>query len=207
MRNPSPDIVADVFDRLVVAAAGAALGTGTTVEHEIVGGSFNRLPNVALSQVMDANLRSVGGIHYTPFEQAFASGIQRSLGDAARPLGTVEEIEPFEMHQSYASSDNGDVSWVTPMAHLRTATWVPGTSAHSWQAVAAGGMSIGTKGMIVAAKTLARTALDILSDPSIVAEARAEFGERRGEDFRYVPLIGDRDPPLDYRAGPGPGGE
>jgi aminobenzoyl-glutamate utilization protein B len=68
-------------------------------------------------------------------------------------------------------------------------------------------MSIGTKGMIVAAKTLARTALDILSDPSIVTEARAEFGERRGEDFRYVPLIGDRDPPLDYRAGSGPGGE
>ena len=52
-------------------------------------------------------------------------------------------------------------------------------------------MSIGTKGMIVAAKTLARTALDILSDPSIVTEARAEFGERRGEDFRYMPLIGD----------------
>jgi aminobenzoyl-glutamate utilization protein B len=207
VRNPSPDIVADVFDRLVAAATGAALGTGTTMEHEVVGGSFNRLPNVALSRVMDANLRSVGGIHYTPFEQAFASGIQESLGDAARPLGSVEEIEPFEMHQSFASSDNGDVSWVTPMAHLRTATWVPGTSAHSWQAVAAGGMSIGTKGMIVAAKTLARTALDILSDPSIVTEARAEFGERRGEDFRYVPLIGDRDPPLDYRARSGPGGE
>jgi len=207
VRNPSPDIVAEVFDRLVATAAGAALGTGTTMEHEVVGGSFNRLPNVALSRVMDANLRSVGGIHYTPFEQAFASGIQETLGSAARPLGTVEEIEPFEMHQSFASSDNGDVSWVTPMAHLRTATWVPGTSAHSWQAVAAGGMSIGTKGMIVAAKTLARTALDILSDPSIVTEARAEFGERRGEDFRYVPLIGDRDPPLDYRAGSGPGGE
>ena len=206
VRHPSPEVVANVFDRMIAAATGAALGTGTTVQHEIVGGSFNRLPNIALSKVMDANLRNVGGIHYTPFEQAFATGIQATLGDAARPLGSVEEIEPFEMHQSYASSDNGDVSWVTPMAHLRTATWVPGTSGHSWQAVAAGGMSIGTKGMIVAAKTLARTALDILSDPSIVTDARAEFEDRRGENFSYMPLLGDRDPPLDYRAAGGVGG-
>lgn len=200
VRNPDPKIVVDIFDRLVKAAEGAALGTGTTVEHEIIGGAFNRLPSVTLARVMDANLRSVGGVHYTAVEQAFAKGIQETLGSAARPLGSQERIEPFAMHQSYASSDNGDVSWVTPMAHLRTATWVPGTSSHSWQAVAAGGMSIGTKGMIVAAKTLAQTALDILSDPAIAREARAEFDERRGPDFTYVPLLGDRDPPLDYRA-------
>ena len=200
VRNPDPEIVADVFDRLVKVAEGAALGTGTTVEHEIIGGAFNRLPSVTISKVMDANLRSVGGVHYTAVEQAFAKGIQETLGSAARPLGSQEKIEAFAMHQSYASSDNGDVSWVTPMAHLRTATWVPGTSAHSWQAVAAGGMSIGTKGMIVAAKTLAHTALDILSDPRIAKEARAEFDERRGPSFTYVPLLGDRDPPLDYRA-------
>ncbi|SVB56832.1 uncharacterized protein METZ01_LOCUS209686, partial [marine metagenome] len=75
VRHPSPEVVANVFDRMIAAATGAALGTGTTVQHEIVGGSFNRLPNIALSKVMDANLRNVGGIHYTPFEQAFATGI------------------------------------------------------------------------------------------------------------------------------------
>ena len=206
VRNPSPKIVADVFDRLEKIAEGAALGTGTTVEHEIVGGAFNRLPNVALARVIDANLRAVGGVRYTAVEQAFAKGIQTTLGSAARPLGSQEEIEPFAMHQSFASSDNGDVSWVTPMAQLRTATWVPGTSAHSWQAVAAGGMSIGTKGMVVAAKTLARTALDLFSDPEIATRARAEFDERRGPDFRYVALLGDRDPPLDYRRATSPGG-
>src|SRR5690606_39776748 len=58
----------------------------------------------------------------------------------------------------------GDVSWVVPTVGLRVATWVPGTSAHSWQAVAAGGTSIGTRGMIVAAKTMTLTALDLYRD-------------------------------------------
>ncbi len=205
VRNPSPEVVTEVFDRLVEIAEGAAQGTGTTVDHEVIGGAFNRLPNVALAQVMDTNLRSVGGVYYTAMEQAFAQGIQATLGSAARPLGSQEEVEPFAMHQSFASSDNGDVSWVTPMAHLRTATWVPGTSAHSWQAVAAGGMSIGTKGMIVAAKTLAMTALDIFNNPEIAARARAEFHERRGPDFTYVALLGERDPPLNYRGAVDPG--
>lgn len=93
----------------------------------------------------------------------------------------------------------GDVSWTVPTAGLTAATWVPGTSAHSWQAVAAGGTSIGTKGMLVAARTLAMTAVDLLTDKVVLEEAREEFLERRGPDFEYRALLGDRKPPLDYR--------
>ena len=88
---------------------------------------------------------------------------------------------------------------MVPTAGLGTATWVPGTSAHSWQAVAAGGMSIGTKGMLLAAKTLTLTAIDLFSDPSHLDAARQEFDQRRGPDFEYRALLGDRPPPLDYR--------
>ena len=52
-----------------------------------------------------------------------------------------------------SSTDVGDISWVCPTTGMRAATWVPGTVAHSWQAVVAGGTSIGHKGMMVAAKT------------------------------------------------------
>jgi aminobenzoyl-glutamate utilization protein B len=104
------------------------------------------------------------------------------------------------MERTYASSDAGDVSWMVPTSTLSAATWVPGTAAHSWQAVAAGGTSIGEKGMMVAAKTLAFSAIDLFTDASKLAEVRAEFAERRGDDFEYRPLLGDRDPPLDYRA-------
>ena len=88
---------------------------------------------------------------------------------------------------------------MVPTAALRTATWVPGTSAHSWQAIAAGGMSIGEKGMINAAKVLAMTAVDLFTSPDILAAAKAELRENQGADFQYVPMVGDRDPPLDYR--------
>jgi len=82
---------------------------------------------------------------------------------------------------------------------MGTATWVPGTPAHSWQAVAAGGTSIGRKGMMVAAKTLTLTAIDLFKDEDLVAKAKTEFIEKRGADFEYIPLLGDRAPALDYR--------
>ena len=97
------------------------------------------------------------------------------------------------------STDVGDVSWIVPTAGFGTATWVPGTPAHSWQAVAAGGMSIGHKGMMLAAKVLAETARDLFTNAELVAGVKAEFEDRRGPDFEYRPLLGDREPPLDYR--------
>jgi len=82
---------------------------------------------------------------------------------------------------------------------MRAATWVPGTPPHSWQAVAAGGTSIGHKGMMVAAKTIALSAIDIYESTSILKDVRSEFDERRGVDFKYEALLGNRKPALDYR--------
>ena len=92
-----------------------------------------------------------------------------------------------------------DVSWTVPTVQLSTATWVPGTPAHSWQAVAAGGLGIGAKGMMVAAKTMALTTIELLSDPSHIAKARAEFDQRRGPNFHYATRLEGRKPALDYR--------
>jgi aminobenzoyl-glutamate utilization protein B len=196
-----------MFDRVVKAAEGAALGTETRMEYEIIHGIYAVLPNEPLSRVMDANLRRVGGVEYTPEERAFAEAIQASFDGDVPPIESAAEIQPFEFYRSGGSTDVADVSWAVPTAGLRTATWVPGTSSHSWQAVAAGGTSIGHKGMVVAAKTIALTALDLFSAPESMVAAREVFDGLRGPDFRYVPLLGDRDPPLDYRASVMGGGE
>jgi aminobenzoyl-glutamate utilization protein B len=84
-------------------------------------------------------------------------------------------------------------------AGARIATWVPGTSAHSWQAVAAGGTTIGLKGTKLASQVLAHTAIEIYLNPSITKDAKNELDERIGNNFNYFPLLGDRKPPLDYR--------
>ena len=80
---------------------------------------------------------------------------------------------------------------------MRAASMLP--SAHTWQATAAGGTSIGIKGAVVAAKTLALTAGQLYASPDLIAAAKAEFDKSRGPDFVYKPLIGERAPPLNYR--------
>jgi aminobenzoyl-glutamate utilization protein B len=78
------------------------------------------------------------------------------------------------------------------------ATWIPGTPAHSWQAVACGGTEIGTKGMMVAAKTMALTAFDLFTTPALITNAKEEFKKNIG-DYKYKALLGDRKPALNYR--------
>ena len=101
---------------------------------------------------MDTKLRSLGGVEYTAEERAWAAEIAKSFGDNAKPLDDAAKVQPYAKTLGYGSTDVGDVSWATPTVGLRAATWVPGTSAHSWQAVAASGSSIGFKGAQLAAK-------------------------------------------------------
>jgi aminobenzoyl-glutamate utilization protein B len=199
VRHPDPREVAAMFERVVKAAEGAAMGTGTTVDYEVIHGIYAVLPNDTLAKAMNANLHRVGGVQYTAEEQAFAEKIRQSFPPDSPPLSMATDIEPYGMKEAGGSTDVADVSWVVPTTGLRTATWVPGTAAHSWQAIAAGGTTIGVKGMIVAAKTLALTAVDLFTDPALIAKAKAEYQKQVGPNFVYKPLVGNRPPPLDYR--------
>ncbi len=199
VRHPNRDEVKAVWERIVKAAQGAALGTETRMEVELMGGVYNMLPNETLAKVMDKNLHTVGGYSYNEQEKEFATKIQKTLSGTIPKLESSNEIEPYQMKDGVASTDVADVSWVVPTVGLATATWVPGTPAHSWQAVAAGGTSIGFKGMMVAAKTLALTAIDIFESPDVIAESWKELKKRRGDNFVYEALLGDRKPALNYR--------
>jgi len=201
VRNPDPANVLTIFERVAEAARGAAQGTGTTVEYEVIHGLYNLLPNIALQRAMHANLERVGGVLYDDQEWNFAELIHETLPETSPALETAAEVQPFFVREegSGGSTDVADVSWMVPTAGMGAATWIPGTSAHSWQAVAAGGTEIGNKGMIVAAKTLAMTAIDVFLQPDLVAAAKAEHQDRIPEGWEYKPLLGDRDPPLDYR--------
>jgi aminobenzoyl-glutamate utilization protein B len=199
-RHAKRDVVIDIFDRIVKAAEGAALGTGTTMDYEMIGGTHELLPNLTLQKVMFDNLTEVGGFDYTAEEREFADKIAKSLGKDQADISVAQNIQPYKTEaKPGGSTDVGDVSFTVPTVGMSAATWVPGTPAHSWQAVAAGGTSIGKKGMMVAAKTLTLTAIDIFSDKKLVDAAKAEFKEKRGADFKYIPLLGDREPALDYR--------
>jgi aminobenzoyl-glutamate utilization protein B len=205
-RHKNRQTLQDIWKRITKAAEGAALGTETKVEIEIIGGVFNLLPVETLSKLMHQNLTMVGGVTYTADETAFAEKMGETFGasfGSVRKPGEAATVSPYAGKSndplSGGSTDVGDVSWAVPTVGLGAATWVPGTAAHSWQAVACSGMSIGQKGMMVAAKTLALTAIDLFNDPKLVEKARADWQAARGANFQYEALLGNRKPALDYR--------
>lgn len=202
VRNVDRQVVRDVFERIVNAGKGAALGTGTNMDYEIMGGEYDLLPNKTLAVVMDQNLHRVGGVSYSPEEEQFAKQIQQSFNYKVPDILSAAKVDSMRVEAGNmigGSTDVGDVSWAVPTVGLGAATWVPGTAAHSWQAVAAGGTNIGTKGMMVAAKTMALTCIDLFTQPALIEKATAEFNQAKGPGFKYESLIGDRKPALNYR--------
>ena len=200
VRHPKKREVVRIFDWVVAAAQGAAMGTQTTMDYEIIGGTHDLLLNKTLAVDMQSNLQEVGGVSYTPEETEFARKIQSSFTYKVPAIETAAVVKPLKENEDAGggSTDVGDVSYTVPTVGLQAATWVPGTPAHSWQATACGGTDIGAKGMMVAAKTMALTVIDLFTDPTLVAAAKEEFKKDKG-DYQYKALLGDRKPALNYR--------
>ncbi|MBL8027116.1 MAG: amidohydrolase [Fibrobacteres bacterium] len=188
-----------LFERATNAANGAAIGTGTTVECEMISATYPSLPNETIARALYSNLIKIGGVKYDEIAKAFSDSIVGTFDSVKSDwIKQVEEIQPFATgRRTYGSTDVADVSWVTPSSGLSTACWVPGTGEHTWQAVAASGHRTGFLGMINAAKVLSLTTVDLISDKNLLKKVRTEFDEKRGKEFKYEPLIGSRKPPLD----------
>jgi aminobenzoyl-glutamate utilization protein B len=199
-RQPDMRILDGIWDRILDAAKGAALGTGTTMEVELIGAVYNILPNDYLAGLMHRNLERVGGFTYTPEERVFAEQLRKTLTEPPTiALDAEETVQPLKSGDvDSASTDLGDVSWNVPTVSMDAATFVPGVPAHSWQATACTGGTIGMKGMIVAAKSMALTTVDLFSDPAHIQKAKAEFDRKRGPNFVYKTRLADRKPALDY---------
>src|SRR5580658_10452603 len=202
-RSPSLTVLDDVWSRILRVGNGAAMMTDTRLELRELSGSANVIPNDALAKVAQKNLEEVGGFRYTTEERHFAEQLQKSLpvGEAGE-LDSTALIQPLrrpDPNAAAASTDVGDVSWNVPTIGFQTATFVPGVVAHTWQAAACAGMSIGQKGMIVAAKALAATGADLFADRQLVLDAKTDF-QRQLKGRAYVSAIpAGQTPPLNYR--------
>ena len=199
VRHPKKDQVVSIFQRLVKTANGAAMGTETKMDYEIIGGTHDLLINRTLGEAMQLDLQKVGGVTYTAEEIEFGKKLQSTFTYKVPAINSASNIIPLKnIDAGGGSTDVGDVSYAVPTVGLEAATWIPGTPAHSWQAVACGGTEIGTKGMMVAAKTMALMAIDLFSDPALINKAKQEFIQAKG-DYQYKALLGDRKPALNYR--------
>jgi aminobenzoyl-glutamate utilization protein B len=197
-RSPDTTVLADVWDRIMKCAQAGALASDTRMEFEQGTNYANPLPNDVLSEVLARAMQRAGGYKYTPEEKTFAGELQKTLGAPVRSPGPdtvrTDKTEGF----SSASSDSGDVSWVVPTAQFIAATFVPGVAAHTWQAAACAGTTIGRKGMLVAARTLALAGVELFENPAEVKAAHDAF-EKRLDGRKWTTKIApDSKPPLDY---------
>lgn len=197
-RSPSRETVQDILSRALEAAEGAAMGTGTTMDYELVSGNYERLPNDAMADLVGRSLDKVGGIRLDDREMAFAHAMVAESGVDAALIDKLAIVVPpaEEGYEAYVSSDVGNVTWAVPTGSFRYACFVPGGVGHSWQQVSSGGTTIGTKGAIGAAKVLYLSAVELMTDAKLLASVRAEFLERRGPDFVFEPMMGNRRPPF-----------
>jgi len=185
------------YKRVLKIIEAASMMTETTYKIKFISGVHEMVSNRPGSEVVYSNLLLVGPPPFTEEEQTFAKEIQKNLGVEEKGLKT--EIEPFKLPQrswGSGSSDVAEVSWLTPTTSLGVAYKPIGTPGHHWGAVACGGMSIGHKSMMIAAKVMAASGLDFLAHPEIVKKMRVEWKKKKkGKEYKS-PLPADLKPPI-----------
>jgi aminobenzoyl-glutamate utilization protein B len=212
VRAPTRAQVDEIYARVLDIAKGAALMSGTTYDIDFVTGCYEVLPNRVISDLLYEKMLALGEMRFSDQELAFAAELQQSFpagsleysyallekttsggftkADLAQPLWTkVLRHAPTPLVMP-GSTEVGDVSQITPTAQMTTCCWPFGTPPHSWQITAASGSQIGFTGMLYAAKTLALTALDLLTKPALLQAAQAEF-KASTAGRRYVSPLPD----------------
>lgn len=215
IRAPKVGQADALVKRVHKIAAGAALMTETTEEHELIKSCANVVPNVVLEKVLYESMLEVGVPAYTEEEYAAAAAYTATVPGPSDPTlekraadrlipANAKELRSFAERRIYdsvvpyeeihrvtpegGSTDVGDVSWMCPTSQIHTATWAPRTPGHSWQAVAQGKSSLAHKGMLYAGKCLALAAMKLMEDPDRLREARAEYEEAlQGQSYIPIP--------------------
>jgi aminobenzoyl-glutamate utilization protein B len=194
IRAPKVQIVKELYERINDIARGAALMTGTSVEIRQVAAYSDYRANEVISKRIGEHMQSLLPVGYTDEELEYAKGFQDSISEMA--LASLKEhARAFVGKEKAAqvltspifdflaptvtlgsgSTDVGDVSWVVPTAQFSAVTWAAGTPGHAWQVTGQGKSSVAHKGMLFAAKVLAATAYDFLTDESLVEAARKDW--------------------------------
>jgi aminobenzoyl-glutamate utilization protein B len=196
VRDTKREGMMPVYERVQKMAEGAAIMANVDYKISLISGIYEVLVNRAGGEIMQKNLELLGPITYTESEENFARKIQEATG---KPLvgmdGKIRPLEATREHPGGGSTDVGDVSWNVANINLGVTTAPKDTPWHSWAVVACGGMSIGHKGMLYAAKAMGMTMADLFDNPKLVEKVKAEYKERKGNTV-YEPIIPEGPPPI-----------
>ncbi|NNC34681.1 MAG: amidohydrolase [Croceitalea sp.] len=195
VRDPKRSKMLPTYERVKKMAEGAAIMADVDYKITLVSGIYETLVNRSGGEIMQNNLEILGPITYTEEETAFGKAIQKATGKPE--VGMDSKIYPLketEENPGGGSTDVGDVSWNVPNINLGVTVAPKDTPWHSWAVVACGGMSIGHKGMVYAAKAMGMTMVDLFENPKLVNKVKEEFKSRKGDEV-YKAMI-DGPPPI-----------
>lgn len=196
-RHPDALVLDGIWERIMKCAQAGALASETRLEFVQGTNYANVLPNDVLADVLGRAMQKAGGYEFSPAEKTFEAQLQKTL--EGPPRGGPEQVHVSKSETvGMASTDAGDVSWVVPLGSLTAATFVPGVSPHTWQAAACAGTSIGRKGMLVAARTLALAGVELFENPVEVDAAKAAYQKRLAGRHWTTRIAPGSKPPLDY---------
>ncbi|MBD1381701.1 M20 family metallopeptidase [Metabacillus arenae] len=207
IRAPKVNQVKEIVERVTNIAKGASLMTETEMDLEVDGSSADLIPNVTLASLLYENFKNIGVPGYTEEELKFAQSIQNSFSEPQKENVRIHdntiisnEIQPFLEEADFlpASTDVGDVSWNVPTGQVYTSSFAFGTPIHSWQLVTQGKSSIAHKGMLLAGKVMAASAVDAILRPELIEKAKNELKQRTAGN-NYVSLIPSYAKPLPIR--------
>lgn len=213
VRAPKREIVEEIFGRLKKIAEGACLMTETTHEMKILTGTHNFLSNSVLVKMLHECMQKIGPQKWSDEEIQFAKDLTATFTPGSKEAQILSEGLPEEYFDKYlddticpilgwgktgtASNDNGDVSWQAPAASVSVCCHPIGCPGHSWQFTASAGSTIAHKGLALAAKTLAMGGSQLLRNPELVEQAKAEFAKTMEKRTYKVAISDDAKPPLD----------
>ncbi len=215
VRAPERDLVDRYYAWVLRIADGADLMAGTTHKVLFQSGAHNTIPNRPLAEMVVANMREIGAPTYSAEELAFATELGKSIdreekltslrrSDLPEALDLIDVdlntriYDPFgeDRKGGGGSTDVAEVSWNTPTVEFGTACFIVGSPGHSWQNTAISGTTIAHKSTLFAAKAMAATVLDLMTQPEALARVREDWEKRmEGRTYRS-PLPAGLTPPL-----------
>ncbi len=201
----------ELVERVRKVAQGAALMTETAVEMRIISAVSNLLPNAPLEEALHRIMEELGPPHFDETDKRFAEKIRTTLTEkdietvyysigmdpTDRPLADFIVPLNAKRNPQIGSTDVGDVSWVIPTVQVHAPTVAIGTPFHTWQVVAQGKSPAAHKAMVQAAKAMAALGTKVLTDPDLIAAAKADLKKRTARTPYVSPLSQDVIPPLD----------
>ncbi|MFJ5263015.1 amidohydrolase [Streptomyces sp. NPDC088387] len=198
VREGSPARVQVLLDKVIAVSEAAAKASQTAVRHRVTSACWNQLPSKAFAELAHDNMRQIGPPAFTPEAQQLARELQESLGLPQQGMHTAVAplAAPNPVFLGGNSTDVADVSWNVPTVSLAAALAPIGTKMHTWSTASCAAAAPGQAAVLTAAKYLAATAVDLITQPERLKAIKDEFAQRTRDVEWRTALPEGYEPPM-----------